>query len=307
MFYAIFGRNHITPLMGDLLQDPVFFWLMWAMFTVAGTIIGWTLRANTAEKEVRNVLGRIEQEKNTLARLYTHVKHQHDLREADFRRVSLELNNLQVQVQWLENERVNLMPDTQAANLKIEKAEAHATQLAQKVLALDALAEGLRKKNQELSNQLELARQELEAWEVLYRDFKAMQMRLVEFEKNSKSLEVERTNLQAQLAAAQAETDAVQKELLRVTTLLQRQHSIKNAAKRGSRAAPEHTDDLKVITGITPIAEQKLMSLGIHSFEQISSWDDDAVIAFARALGISPGKVFQEDWVGQARYLIGEK
>ena len=47
------------------------------------------------------------------------------------------------------------------------------------------------------------------------------------------------------------------------------------------------------------------MSLGIHTFAQVSSWDDDAVIAFARALGISPGKVFQEDWVGQARFLAG--
>jgi hypothetical protein len=31
------------------------------------------------------------------------------------------------------------------------------------------------------------------------------------------------------------------------------------------------------------------------------------VIAFARALGMSPGKVFQEDWVGQAKELVGEK
>jgi hypothetical protein len=91
--------------MGDLLQDPVFYWLMWAVFTVAGTIIGWSLRANTSEKEVRNVLSRIEQEKNTLARLYTHIKHQHDLREADFRRASLELSNLHARVQWLEKER----------------------------------------------------------------------------------------------------------------------------------------------------------------------------------------------------------
>jgi predicted flap endonuclease-1-like 5' DNA nuclease len=38
------------------------------------------------------------------------------------------------------------------------------------------------------------------------------------------------------------------------------------------------------------------MALGIFTFEQISQWDDDAVISFARALGMSPGKLFQEDW-----------
>lgn len=292
--------------MSELLQDPIFFWLMWALFTVAGTIIGWSLRANTAEKDVRNVLSRIEQEKNTLARLYTHVKHQHDLREADFRRVSLELSNLQAQIQWLENERVSLMPDTKVATARIEKAETQTAQMAQKVQALETLAAGLRQKNEALTEQLERARQELAAWETLYRDFKTMQQHLAAFEKTSKNLEMERNLLREQLASARSETETLQRELMRVSTLAEKQSS-RPPAKRGGRAAPEHTDDLKIIRGITPVAEQKLMSLGIHTFEQISRWDDDAVIAFARALGISPGKVFQEDWVGQARYLIGEK
>lgn len=292
--------------MSELMQDPIFFWLMWAMFTVAGTIIGWSLRANTAEKDVRNVLSRIEQEKNTLARLYTHVKHQHDLREADFRRVSLELSNLQAQIHWLENERVSLMPDTKVAAARIEKAEAQTAQMAQKVQALDTLAAGLRQKNEALTEQLDRARQELASWETLYRDFKTMQQHLAAFEKTSKNLEMERNLLREQLASARAETESIQRELTRVSSLAEKQ-SNRPPAKRGGRAAPEHTDDLKIIRGITPVAEQKLMSLGIHTFEQISRWDDDAVIAFARALGISPGKVFQEDWVGQARYLIGEK
>ena len=61
--------------MSFFLEDPVLFWLVWGIFTLAGTIIGWSLRANTSEKEVRGALGRIEQEKNTLARLYTQIKH----------------------------------------------------------------------------------------------------------------------------------------------------------------------------------------------------------------------------------------
>ncbi len=292
--------------MGDLLQDPVFYWLMWAVFPVAGTIIGWSLRANTSEKEVRNVLSRIEQEKNTLARLYTHIKHQHDLREADFRRASLELSNLHAQVQWLENERASLMPDTQVANARIERAEANAAQYSQKVAALNMLAESLRVKNIQLTAELERARQELSAWETIYRDFKVMQARLFAFEQSSKALETDRDALREQLAAAHAEIALLQRELLKVSTYSEKQTAPRNT-KKGGPAAPENADDLKVIKGINAIAEQKLMSLGIHTFVQISRWDDDAVIAFARALGMSPGKVFQEDWVGQARYLVGEK
>lgn len=292
--------------MGDLLQDPVFYWLMWAVFTVAGTIIGWTLRANTTEKDVRNVLSRIEQEKNTLARLYTHIKHQHDLREADFRRASLELSNLQAQVQWLENERASLMPDAQIANARIDKAENNAARLSQKLAALEVLSESLRVKNIELTAQLERARQELVAWDTIYRDFKTMQARLFAFEQSSKELGAERDALQNQLLAAHSEIEILQRELLKVSTFAEKQANPRNT-KKGGPAAPENADDLKIIKGITAVAEQKLMALGIHTFIQISRWDDDAVIAFARALGMSPGKVFQEDWVGQAKYLVGEK
>ncbi len=283
---------------------------MWAIFTLSGTIIGWTLRANTLEKEVREVLARIEQEKNTLARLYTHIKHQHDLREADFRRVSLELSHLQGQVEWLENERAKLLPDTHEANARIEKAEASAAQYAQKVAALELLAENLRKKNTELTAQVERARQELAAWETIYRDFKQMQQRLAAFEQSSLALQAERDTLQQerdtlyeQLGGARAEIETLQRELIKLTTYAERPGT--RGSSRGGPAAPEHADDLKSIKGITPAAEQKLTALGIHTFSQISSWDDDAVIAFARALGISPGKVFQEDWVGQARAFSG--
>lgn len=283
---------------------------MWAIFTLSGTIIGWTLRANTLEKEVREVLARIEQEKNTLARLYTHIKHQHDLREADFRRASLELSHLQGQVEWLENERVNLMPDTQAANARIAKAEASAAQFSQKVAALELLAENLRKKNTELIAQVERARQELAAWETIYRDFKLMQQRLAAIEQSSNTLQRERDALQKerdtlfeQLNGARAEIETLQRELIKLTTYSERSGT--RGSSRGGPAAPEYADDLKSIKGVTAAAEQKLTALGIHTFSQISSWDDDAVIAFARAMGISPGKVFQEDWVGQARALAG--
>jgi hypothetical protein len=68
--------------MNDFLQDDTFFLLLWAVFTVQVSSWAGQVRAATAEKRVRSSLRQIEQEKNTLARLYTHIKHQHDLREA---------------------------------------------------------------------------------------------------------------------------------------------------------------------------------------------------------------------------------
>jgi predicted flap endonuclease-1-like 5' DNA nuclease len=285
--------------MEELMRDPGFYWLFWAIFTIGGTIVGWSLRAGTTEKDVRDSLVRVEQEKNTLARLYTHVKHQHDLREADFKRTSLEINTLRSQVQVLSNEREQ--HDPAAQNARVEKAENNAALFAQKVAALELLAESLRTRNAELTTQLSHLQSELDAWQTLYRDFQAMQQKLADFEQNARSLEVERATLQQQLAAAQREIEALQAELR------QQQPPAKTRAERkAGSAAPKQNDDLKIISGITAAVEQQLISLGINTFAQISRWDDDTIIAFARALSVSPGKIYRDDWVGQARKLVGE-
>ncbi|MCY7328441.1 MAG: hypothetical protein LH618_07835, partial [Saprospiraceae bacterium] len=88
--------------LSELLHDPIFYGLVWAILAVFGVVIGWTLRANFPEKEIRQNLARTEQERNTLARLYTHLKHQHDLREADFRRTSLEAASLRDRLRAIE-------------------------------------------------------------------------------------------------------------------------------------------------------------------------------------------------------------
>ncbi|MFN0174090.1 MAG: hypothetical protein ACKVU0_05530 [Saprospiraceae bacterium] len=288
--------------MSFFLEDPVLFWLVWGIFTLAGTIIGWSLRANTAEKEVRGALGRIEQEKNTLARLYTQIKHQHDLREADFRRASLDVEKLRAIVQLLEDERATLLPDAPFNAARIASAEAAATQYAQKVAALEVLANSLRTQNAELSEQLVAAQKEMGDWDTLYRGFKATQERLAAFEQKSIALETERDGLLKHLAQAQAEIETLQLEIQQKG---ETQAQKLKTSRKGSVAAPQ-LDDLKSIKGMAAFVE-RLGGMGISSFAQISRWDDDTVIAVAKTLDISPGKIYRDDWVGQAQRLVGER
>ena len=96
---------------------------------------------------MRSALSRTEQEKNTLARLYTHVKHQHDLREADFRRASMELGTLRDQLVVMESDRARRTSLEQTYSPRLEKAEANAAQYAQKVAALEVLAGSFRTRN----------------------------------------------------------------------------------------------------------------------------------------------------------------
>lgn len=284
-----------------LLKDPLFFWLVWTAFTVSGVIVGWFLRASLTESEVRSALQRTEQERNTLARLYTHLKHQHDLREADFKRTSLELNNFRQYVTVLEAEKNTRIaaPDLEA---RVQKADANAARFYEQVLALESSVQQLQLKNSELNAQLLHAQEELNAWQVLYRDFQTLQHRLTGFEEKSAALEAERDELLVQLKSARIDIENLQLEILQQPGP-QQKSAARSDDRKGGPAAPEQTDDLKIINGISPFAEQQLHALGIHSFAQISRWDDDSVLAFAKALNISPARIFQEDWVGQARHL----
>lgn len=303
---ATFGQKERNLDLNEMMQDPVLYGLLWAIFTVIGVILGWTLRANYPERDVRNALSRTEQEKNTLARLYTHIKHQHDLREADFRRATIELGTLRDQLAVVEADRVRRVGMEQIHSPRLEKAEAAAAQYAQKVAALEVLAGTLRSRNAELAAELNRMHEELDAWQVLYNDFQLMQRKLAAFEQNTSWLDSERNQLRQQLETARIEIENLQLQILQHDTqhLNPQQKSTAQGDRHGGPSAPENTDDLKIITGINPFAEQQLFNLGIHTFAQISRWDDDAILAFAKALNISPGKIYQEDWVGQAKHLV---
>ncbi len=295
-----------TPLvkmeLSELLRDPMFYGLILAILAVTGMVVGWTLRANFPEKEVRQHLVRTEQERNTLARLYTHLKHQHDLREADFRRASLEATNLRDRLRAIEMEKAALAAAQQAAANRMDRAEAATLEYAEKIAALDHQAAVLRSRNIQLTKELLKMQEELAAWKTLYRDFQLMQQKLASFEQSSRTLEIERDQLQLELSTARTDINNLRTEMTRQLALNGK--STPSSVRKGGPAAPEQSDDLKVIKGIGLLVEQQLHQMGVFSFAHISRWDDDMVINVARKLNISPGKIFQEDWVGQARHLL---
>jgi predicted flap endonuclease-1-like 5' DNA nuclease len=287
--------------MSEFLEDPVFYWLVWAVFTVAGTIIGWSLRANFPEKDVRRALDRSEHDRSVLARLYTHIKHQHDLREADFKRASLELDNLRERLIILEQERLSHANAQQLSAARVEQAEANAARFAERFRTLEDHANSLRTRNAQLSTELTRLQEELKAWKTLYRDFQVMQQKLFSFEQSSAALETERNLLRQQLEAARLEIERLQ------PAAPGKKGSTRRGGPARSSPGPDNPDDLKFIVGINLTTEQQLHGMGVFTYAQISHWDDDAIISAARKLGISPGKIYQDDWVGQARQLAGEE
>ena len=65
-------------------------------------------------------------------------------------------------------------------------------------------------------------------------------------------------------------------------------------------------DDLQVIKGIGPFIEEKLNALGIYTYLQISKMTSNLETDVNEAIEFFPGRVKRDQWVNQAKILLGE-
>jgi predicted flap endonuclease-1-like 5' DNA nuclease len=69
--------------------------------------------------------------------------------------------------------------------------------------------------------------------------------------------------------------------------------------------ATDGRDDLKRIKGIGPAIEKTLNELGVFSFRQIADMSEYDIDRVARKLKGFHSRIYREDWIGQARELLG--
>lgn len=62
-------------------------------------------------------------------------------------------------------------------------------------------------------------------------------------------------------------------------------------------------DNLKKISGIGPFIEEKLNSIGIFTFEQISNFTEEDMDQVTELIQFFPGRIKRDDWKGQAAEL----
>ena len=104
--------------------------------------------------------------------------------------------------------------------------------------------------------------------------------------------------------------------LLKVTDILTGGAKPKPAAKKAAKkeepkAAPKpasgEADDLKLLSGVGPVLEKKLIEAGVTSFAQIAAWTEKDIEEFDEKLSFK-GRIEREGWVDQAKKLAkGEK
>ncbi len=81
----------------------------------------------------------------------------------------------------------------------------------------------------------------------------------------------------------------------------------KKAAPKKAAKADKPADDLKQLSGVGPVLEQKLHEAGVTSFAQIAAWKKKDIEEFDEKLAFH-GRIEREGWVEQAKKLAkGEK
>ena len=71
-------------------------------------------------------------------------------------------------------------------------------------------------------------------------------------------------------------------------------------------AKASEKDDLQVIKGIGPFIEEKLNALGIYTYLQISKMTSKLEDTVNEAIEFFPGRIKRDQWVAQAKILLGE-
>ena len=62
-------------------------------------------------------------------------------------------------------------------------------------------------------------------------------------------------------------------------------------------------DDLKRIKGVGPFIEEKLNTIGIYTFDQISKFNEEDIQTVTELISFFPGRIERDDWKGQAMNL----
>jgi predicted flap endonuclease-1-like 5' DNA nuclease len=70
--------------------------------------------------------------------------------------------------------------------------------------------------------------------------------------------------------------------------------------------APNERDDLKQIHGIGPVLEKTLNQIGVTTYRQLASFNEDDILRVTEALGIIPNRIERDDWVGGARKALAK-
>lgn len=207
----------------------------------------------------------------------------------------------------------------QVAELKWQESESKIQQLEQELAGIRKHSEDYLRKLLQVEDTVNKALVEKERYRELAekgeRQVQLWQKESREQEAKAQQLDSEVTSIRFRLRLLESELNERNQDIEKL------KQSIEQSGKsnivhrdwsdhpfvRPTSSGEEEKDDLTQIKGIGPKFMQKLNSLDIFSFRQISELSGEAVERLAEVIEVFPDRIHRDNWVGQATKLYLKK
>jgi len=205
--------------MDILAQDPLLYWLLWAIATLIGVLLGWTLRAQWREKHLLAAYEQSEQERNSIAHLFGQLRAQHDQKTASLHHAELELSKLNEKMIAMQQVAATYEANRRADLISLDQAQQATTHAQEKSMLLEENIRYLRMRDQQQSNEIQRLHKALNDTPPHPVKIQELQLQLQELEQQCRSLEQQRDELLEQLENQKIEIARLQKNLSELSAL----------------------------------------------------------------------------------------
>ena len=287
---------NIFDAIGNQQTVAILLWLLGAF--LIGFITAWMYwrrKYKTLEAKAED----LQTQLTTTAKANTELGEKLGLSKADNNKLSVELDKLKARIKSVEIEKGDLHTEIYKLKDSLKLAEeaksSYSTQLegldqTQKEITtlkgnLEAASTDARRANarvEVLKGKVEGLKEELAHAKANYNSL------LEEAEDEVTARGIELPELSDEEKAAAATTKVASALGLKIPT-----------------STAENKNDLTAIKGIGTFIESKLNGLGINSYQQISQFDEEMIDDVTTAMQYFPGRIERDNWVGQAKALLG--
>lgn len=205
--------------MDILAQDPLLYWLLWAIATLIGVLLGWTLRAQWREKQLIAAYEQSEQERNSIAHLFSQLRAQHDQKTADLHHTELELSLLKEKMTAMHQVASTHEANRRADLATLEQAQQAITHAQEKSMLLEENIRYLRMRDQQQSSEILRLHEELRDSQPNRIKIEELQLQVQALEQQCRLLEQQRDVLLEQLEKQKIEIASLQKNLSQLSAL----------------------------------------------------------------------------------------
>ncbi len=256
--------------------------------------------AEATGAQLNDANGRIGELEGQLAELQQ-LRDQRDAANGQLDDANGRIGELEGQLAELQQ----LRDQRDAANGQLDDANGRIGELEGQLVAMGQLQIDITERDRRIE-ELELAAQQSAQAQA---DLDALRRQLDEanqlVDKSAGTIDTKETviiDLRKQLADKEAEAEALPEPLRRVASF--HAGSWKVGTTKLGTAGADHTDDLKVVSGIGPQMEKLLNSFGITSWEQLAALTPEEVATVDAALEDFPGRITRDEWVEQAQDIM---